>query len=254
MSLNPRITDWQGKRVWLIGASSGIGAALATHLMRRGARVAISARSEGGLRAVAQAGTLVMPLDVTDADALKRAGDEVLRHWGGIDMVFYCAGIYTPMRSWAVDLPVVRQGLEVNLLGVYNLLDAILPHYLQQAEGGLCILASVAGYTGLPKALAYGPTKAALINLAQILYTDLSHKGVGVYLVNSGFVDTRLTRQNDFEMPALISAEQAAVEIIKGMGQGRFEIHFPKRFTYWMKLLRCLPDRLRFMLLKKAMA
>jgi short-subunit dehydrogenase len=167
-------------------------------------------------------------------------------------MVVYCAGTYTPMRSWALDLAVIRLNLEINLQGAYNLLDVILPNYLEQGKGSLCILASVAGFTGLPKALAYGPSKAALINLAQILYTDLSDKGIGVYLANPGFVNTRLTEQNDFKMPALISTEQAAKAILKGIGQGRFEIHFPKRFSYWMKLLSRLPDRLRFRLLKKA--
>jgi short-subunit dehydrogenase len=252
MSLNPRITDWRQKRVWVIGASSGIGAALATLMMHSGAQVAISARNEAALRAIAEAGTMVVPLDVTDSDALKRAGDDVLSQWGGIDLVVYCAGSYTPMRSWCLDLAVIRQNLEINLQGVYNLLDAILPFYLEQGKGSLCILASVAGFTGLPKALAYGPSKAALINLAQILYTDLSGKGIGVYLVNPGFVNTRLTEQNDFKMPALISTEQAAKAILKGIGQGRFEIHFPKRFTFWMKLLSRLPDWLRFRLLKKA--
>jgi short-subunit dehydrogenase len=252
MSLNPQITDWHDKRVWVIGASSGIGAALTTLLIHKGASLAISARSQAGLKEIAKEDTIIVPLDVTNADSLKRVGDELLTQWGGIDMVIYCAGTYTPMRSWAFELPLVRQSLETNLQGAYNLLDAILPYYLKQAKGNLCILASVAGYTGLPKALAYGPSKAALINLAQILYTDLSPKGIGVYLVNPGFVDTRLTEQNDFDMPALISAEQAAVEILKGIGRGRFEIHFPKRFTYWIKLLSRLPDRLRFLLLKKA--
>jgi short-subunit dehydrogenase len=252
MSLNPRITDWREKRIWIIGASNGIGAALAALLMNKGARLAISARNEAALQAIAEEDTLVMPLDVTHEDSLKRAGDELQNRWGGIDMVVYCAGVYTPMRSWDIDLPVVRQSLEINLQGAYNLLDAIMPCYLEQEKGSLCIVASVAGYTGLPKALAYGPGKAALINLAHILYTELSTRGIGVYLVNPGFVDTRLTEQNDFDMPALISTEQAAMEILKGIGQGRFEIHFPKRFTYWMKLLSRLPDRIRFSLLKKA--
>ncbi|MBT3038220.1 MAG: SDR family NAD(P)-dependent oxidoreductase [Candidatus Thiodiazotropha sp. (ex Ctena orbiculata)] len=251
MSLNPRIIDWRGKRVWIIGASSGIGAALAAAMGRRGARLAVSARREESLRDISASETLVMPLDVTRMESLTRMRDELLNRWGGIDMVVYCAGVYTPMRSWELDLPTVRQGLDTNLQGAYNVLDAVLPLYLQQAGGAFCLIASVAGYTGLPKALAYGPGKAALINLAQILYTDLSAQGIDVYLVNPGFVETRLTEQNDFKMPALISAQQAATEILKGLGQGRFEIHFPKRFTYWMKLLGCLPDSLRFPLLKR---
>jgi short-subunit dehydrogenase len=251
MSLNPSIRDWRGKRVWIVGASSGIGAALVDRLRQQGARLAVSARRESKLREIAAEGVQIMPLDVTQVDSLKRAQDDLLGEWGGIDMVFYCAGIYTPMRSWDIKLPVVRESLETNLLGVYNLLDVLLPHYLKQAQGNLCILASVAGYTGLPKALAYGPTKAALINLTQILYTDLCTRGIGIYLVNPGFVDTRLTEQNDFDMPALISVEEAAAEIMKGIARGRFEIHFPRRFTYWMKLLSRLPDRVRFHALKK---
>jgi short-subunit dehydrogenase len=252
MSLNPKITDWRGKGVWILGGSSGIGAALANRLLHAGARLAISARRAERLREMAGEGISIMPLDVTDADALKQARDELLFQWGEIDMVVYCAGVYTPMRSWEFDLPVVRQSLEINLQGFYNLLDAVLPCYRKQAKGSLCILASVAGYTGLPKALAYGPSKAALINLAQILYTDLSPRGIGVYLVNPGFVDTRLTVRNNFRMPALISTEQAAEAMLKGISQGHFEIHFPKRFTYWMKRLSRLPDSLRFLLLKKA--
>ena len=118
-----------------------------------------------------------------------------------------------------------------------------------QRAGGICLVGSVAGYTGLPQALAYGPSKAALINLAQILYTDLAPRGIGVYLVNPGFVSTRLTRQNDFKMPALITPQTAAREIVRGLRAGRFEIHFPRRFTWWMRRLSRLPDRLRFSLL-----
>jgi len=128
----------------------------------------------------------------------------------------------------------------------------ITPYFLRRHRGGICLVASVAGYTGLPEALAYGPSKAALINLAQILYTDLAPRGIGVYLVNPGFVETRLTQQNNFAMPALISPAEAAREIILGIAKGRFEIHFPKRFTWWMKWLSRLPDRLRFYLLSKA--
>jgi len=125
------------------------------------------------------------------------------------------------------------------------------PGFYQERCGGICLVSSVDGYTGLPKALAYGPGKAALIDLAQILYTDLSPRGTGVYLVNPGFVATRLTRQNEFKMPALITAGVAAEAILAGIGKGQFEILFPKRFTGWMKWFGRMPDRIRFYLLAK---
>lgn len=254
-SLNPRIKDWRGIRVWIIGASSGIGAALACQLGEAGARLGLSARREDRLQEVAgESDRLLLPLDVTDRDALQAAREHLLQDWGGIDLVIYSAGLYTPMRTWEIDPAVVRETLAVNLQGVYNLIEVITPQLLEQGAGGICLIASVAGYTGLPKALAYGPSKAAMINLAQILYTDLSTRGIGVYLVNPGFVDTRLTRQNEFQMPALITPERAAREILRGIGKGRFEIHFPKRFTRWMRWLSWLPDPARFYLLKRSVA
>ena len=251
-SLNPKITDWQGKRVWIIGASSGIGAALAQQLGKAGARLALSARRETALREIGAEEDLILPVDVADAEALRRASDLLLDRWGGIDLVVYCAGVYTPMRAWEIDLAVVKEAITINLQGAYNLLAAVVPVLIGNGAGGICLVSSVAGYTGLPKALAYGPGKAALINLAQILYTDLSPRGIGVYLVNPGFVATRLTQDNDFKMPALITPEEAAQEIVSGLGKGLFEIHFPKRFTGWMKWLGRMPDRIRFYLLGKA--
>lgn len=251
-SLNPEITDWRGVRVWILGASSGIGAALARQLAVMQARVALSARREAQLREIATGNDVVLPLDVADTAALQSARDALLQHWGEIDLVVYCAGAYTPMRAWEIDTAKIGKILDTNLLGAYNIVQVMLPYLTRRGAGGISLVASVAGYSGLPKALAYGPGKAALINLAQVLYTDLSPLGIGVYLVNPGFVETRLTRKNDFRMPALVSAGEAAMEIINGIGKGNFEIHFPKRFTLWMKLLACLPHRLRFYLLKKA--
>jgi short-subunit dehydrogenase len=252
-SLNPKIVDWRDLRVWVIGASSGIGAALTNSLSQLGARLAVSARRESALRSLVDASEhLVLPLDATCEEEFSDARAQLLRQWGGVDMVFYCAGTYTPMRAVDMELNTVQKTLSVNLNGAYNLLNAIVPLLTTTRSGGICMVASVAGYTGLPKALAYGPSKAALINLTQILYTELSSRGIGVYLVNPGFVATRLTEQNDFRMPALITPEEAAKEIIRGIGKGRFEIHFPRRFTLLMKCLSTLPDRLRFALLRKS--
>lgn len=250
--LNPAISDWHSQRVWILGASSGIGAALARQLADAGAQLALSARRENALQEVAGGNELIVPMDVSDANALNSACELLLDRWGGIDMVVFCAGVYTPMRAWEIDLAAVRETLAVNLQGVYNLLDAVVPVFLKNGSGGICLVSSVAGYTGLPKALAYGPSKAALINLAQILYTDLSSRGIGIYLINPGFVETRLTQKNDFHMPALITPDEAARAILDGIRKGRFEIDFPKRFTRWMKWLSRMPDRIRFYLLRKA--
>ena len=251
MSLNPAIRDWRDKRVWVIGASSGIGAALARALLAQGARVALSARSVPGLAQIAAtpgATVLVMPLDVTDAAAVAPALQQVVAAWGGIDLVVWCAGSHNPVRAWDLDAADARRLVDVNLNGVINGLPAVVRQLLLQNSGGMAIVSSVSGYGGLPTALVYGATKAALINLTETLYLDLAPRGIGVYLINPGFVKTPLTDRNTFKMPALISADEAAQEIIAGFARGSFEIHFPRRFTLWLKMLRLLPYRLYFAL------
>lgn len=254
MSLNQPIRDWRGKRVWVIGASSGIGAALARALLTQGARVALSARNAHGLEQIAAtsgATALVLPLDVADAAAVVPALQRVVAAWGGIDLVVWCAGSHHPVRAWELDAADARRLVDVNLNGVINGLPALVRQLLQQNSGGMAIVSSVAGYGGLPSALVYGATKAALINLAETLYLDLAPRGIGVYLINPGFVKTPLTDKNTFKMPALISADEAAREIIAGFARGSFEIHFPRRFTLWLKLLRLLPYRWYFALIHK---
>ena len=239
MSLNPPITDWRGKTVWLVGASSGIGLATAQALHRQGAQVVVSARQADALQRFVDQhpGARALPLDSTDHAALQAAALSL----GRIDAVVYCAGYYRAQRATAFDLVQMQQHLQVNYVGVLHLLDAVLPVLLRQGSGHISLVASVAGYSGLPQSLAYGPTKAALINLAETLYLDLRDRGIGVSLVCPGFVKTPLTAQNEFQMPALITPEQAAAAMLAGWARGAFEIHFPKRFTLWMKALRLLP-------------
>jgi NAD(P)-dependent dehydrogenase (short-subunit alcohol dehydrogenase family) len=145
------------------------------------------------------------------------------------------------MRADQFDRAQADRLLAVNLYGPLNCLEAVLPTLLKQRRGGIALVASVAGYRGLPQALIYGPSKAALIHLAEGLYLDLRRHGIGVYLVNPGFVDTPLTRRNDFAMPALMTAGSAARCTLEGIAAGRFETHYPRRFTFWLKLLRILP-------------
>jgi NAD(P)-dependent dehydrogenase (short-subunit alcohol dehydrogenase family) len=247
--LNPSFADYGDRRVWVIGASYGIGAAIARELLRRNARV------------------LVAPLDVTDVASVHAAARDIAQAWGGFDLALVVAGTHVEMRArlgdahgrhdgeadaahW--DLAAARRLLDVNLHGTLNCVDAILPVLLRQGAGGIGIVSSVAGYVGLPKALIYGASKAALINFTESLYGDLRPRGIGVYLINPGFVDTPLTRKNQFAMPALMKAEDAARLTLDEIAAGRFEIHFPKRFTRWLKLLRVLPYRLQLAAVRKA--
>lgn len=258
MALNPRITDWRGQHVWLVGASSGIGRATAALLHRRGAQVTLSARSAAPLDAfVAEhPGAQALVLDATDADAVRAAAQSLLQRHGRIDLAMYCAGHYRAMTAMDFDLADALRHQQINYGGALNLLDAVLPLLLCQAAAGtpahLSLVASVAGYRGLPNALAYGPTKAALINLAEVLYLDLHSRGAGVSLINPGFVETPLTAQNSFHMPALITPEAAAEAIVAGWEKGEFEIHFPKRFTRLLKAMRQLPDSLYFGAVRRA--
>lgn len=251
--MNPRIKDWRGQRVWVIGASSGIGAETARALLARGAWLALSARNQDGLQLIAgdHSDTLILPLDITDHAAVIAARDRIVADWGGIDLVLVVAGTYNRMRADDFDLAVAERMVATNLIGPLNCLDAVLPTLLAQGKGGIGIVASIAGLSGLPNALIYGPTKAALINLCESLYLDLRPRGIGVYLIDPGFVATPLTAGNEFAMPALISAGAAAAELLRGIERGEFHIHFPKRFTNWLRLLRLLPYSLYFWLIHK---
>ena len=251
--MNKPVRDWPGQRVWIIGASSGIGAALALALLQRGAHVIVSARRTESLRALAAGHpkARVLAFDITDRAAFDRAGDALFDAGGGIDLVVFCAGAYAPMRAWELDRDRIDQLIDINLRAPMAAAARLIPRLLKQGGGALAFVSSVAGYRGLPQAAAYGPTKAALINFAETLYLDLAPRGISVFLINPGFVATPMTAANDFAMPALITPQQAAEEIIAGFARGSFEIHFPRRFTRWLKLMRILPYSLYFALVRR---
>jgi NAD(P)-dependent dehydrogenase (short-subunit alcohol dehydrogenase family) len=264
-SMNPKIASWAGQHVWVIGASSGIGAATAVQLLEQGASVALSARNLDALQQVAASVTasavggagidpakaLTVALDLLDHGSVQSAAAAILARWPRIDLILIVAGGYNEMRADTFDLVAAKRLVDLNLNGVFHCLDVALPLLLQQGRGGIGIVASVAGYGGLPKALVYGPTKAALINLCESLYLDLHRRGIGVYQINPGFVATPLTAGNDFAMPALMSAQDAASEMLEGIKKGHFHIHFPHRFTNWLRLARLLPYRLYFKLVQR---
>ncbi len=251
MSLNPTLADWKGQRVWLIGASSGIGEATARLLMRRGARVALTSRNLDALARLADGQALVAAADVTDRASLKAAFDKICAEFGGIDVAIVNAGTHRPVRAWELDAGQAERLVQVNLVGSINASALLAPYFSGRGTGRIALTASVAGYGGLPTGLVYGATKAALINFAETLYLDLAPRGVAVHLINPGFVKTPLTDLNDFKMPALIEAPEAAEEIVAGIERGAFEIHFPRRFTRMLKLLKLLPYRLYFPLVHK---
>lgn len=244
--LNPPIASFKGLRVWVVGASTGIGAATAKRLLALGAQLAVSARTGAVLESEFGGSAIVLPLDVTDAEATLRTAEKLLSEWGGIDLVLSVAGTYKAMRAWEMDLPEAGRIVDVNFSSVMNLFAAVQPALAKQGAGGFGIVSSVAGYGGLPNSLAYGASKAACINLAESLYLDLRKRGLAVYLITPGFVATPLTEKNEFPMPFLISADKAAEEIVSGIARGDFEIHFPRTFSRLLKAVNLLPYRMYF--------
>lgn len=244
-----------GKTIWLIGASEGIGAALAARLAPVCGHLIISARNEVRLNALAagfaKGDVSIAPLDVTDMESIRSAWNMIEQRGFMPDCVLYNAGAYVPMDAQHFDLVKTEHILDVNLSGALRVLSLVLPRFVTLGEGHIALVASVAGYRGLPGAIGYGASKAALIHLAENLKADLGQTGIKVQVINPGFVETRLTALNDFPMPCIIMPDKAADYIMRGLVKDVFEIHFPKRFSLILKLLSLLPDRLYFWLLQK---
>jgi short-subunit dehydrogenase len=236
--------------IWIIGASHGIGAALARHPALRGKRLMLSGRSGDALLTLGQeVGGEALPLDVTDPDAVARAAAVVFTGAQGRVRVWHMAAIYEPMPLRMLDLAASRAMLEVNLWGTLTVVKSVLPHFIQRREGQLALCASVAGWRGLPGGQPYSATKAATINMAESLKVE--EPWLDVRLICPGFVRTRLTARNDFKMPFMVTPEVAAERIIDGLLRRKnFEIHFPRRLTWGLKILRLLPMGLYVPLMK----
>ena len=230
------------------GASSGIGAALVAALLRRGDKVTALARREDRLAALddGSGNFHATACDVTDAAALAGAIQTATDRLGAVDCAILNAGMYVPQDTARIDPAVYARHMDVNYMGVVNALPPLIAGMAARRAGQIAIVSSVAGWRGLPKAAAYGPTKAALISLAESMTFDLAPRGIDVKVICPGFVKTESTAVNDYDMPGLISADTAAIEIIRGLRSNQFVIQFPKHFTRKMGLLRWLPDRAFF--------
>lgn len=232
-----------GQRIWLVGASSGIGAALAEELHHRGAQVAISARRPERLAEASRGRFATVPLDATDRASTHAAADEVRAMIGRIDTVIWCAGYWNSFTAVDWQAEEFAKHIEINLLGMNNVIDATVPQMVAARSGHLVGVASVAGYRGLSGAEAYGATKAAQINLLESMRASLSTKGVAVTTVCPGFVRTDMTASNSFPMPFIIDADEAARDIADGLEDDKPEIVFPRRMAVTMKVARVLPVR-----------
>ena len=246
--------SYKEKNVWIIGASSGIGLALAHELARRGARLALSARRQDALDNLKNKlgpTHVSFPLDVTDASAFTKTASDVKNNLGQLDHVINLSAIYTPSSLANMNLVDARQIVDVNLMGTINTLHVVLPILRTQRSGQIALCGSVAGYRGLPNAQPYAATKAAVINLAETARLEETKNGIDVRVINPGFVRTPMTDKNSFSMPMMISPEEAAQSIADGLLASSFEVHFPKKFTRVMKIIKIIPDRLYFWLFRR---
>ncbi|WP_137134926.1 SDR family NAD(P)-dependent oxidoreductase [Rhizobium sp. FKY42] len=243
-----------GKLAWITGASSGIGRAVATKLACEGYRVAVSARSADKLmelQAEMPDRIFAFPLDVTDRAAASSVASAIRASLGPIDLAIFSAGSYKRDSVRRFDSAAFADTLNLNVIGTAHTLEAVIPDMVARRSGEICVVASVAGYVGLPGGGFYGATKAALNNLCEALYPELEREGVRMRVINPGFVDTPLTAKNDFPMPFLISVDEAAESIVDGLKTNKFEIIFPWKMALAIKFLHALPHRLRFALTRK---
>lgn len=236
----------------MTGASSGIGREIALQLAASGVKVAATARSADKLNALG-AGISTFPGDVTDPKAMSHIAAIIEQELGPVDLAVLAAGTYTPVAPENLNAELFATTMSVNYMGVVNCLSVLLPRMLGRRAGQVAWIASVAGYRGLPKAAAYGPSKAALINLAECLKPELDAHGITVSMINPGFVETPLTAQNDFPMPFLMQAPEAARLTIEGLAKRRFEIAYPRRFVAILKVARLLPYGIYFRLIRALM-
>lgn len=239
------------QHIWLTGATSGIGEALARKLIAQGHHVVVSARNAEALDALCQGHphALPLPLDISDRQAVLAAGVTIGERLEALDLALFNAGTCEYLNAQQFDMQLVERVFKPNLFGTLYGVEAALPLLRAARQAGLparlAATSSASAYLPLPRAEAYGASKAAVSYFLESLRLDLNQEGIDVSLIHPGFVKTPLTERNDFPMPMQVTAEQAADAIIAGLVNGRLDIHFPRRFTYLVKLLGILPPALR---------
>ena len=242
------------KVVWITGASSGIGKSLALKFAKEGWNVAISARRENLLNEISESNENIkyFPLDVTDKIKCKDVFNKVKSEFGNVDICFFSTGTWSPKKEKDIDVEQIENVFKVNFFGTLNCIKAVEEYFKNKKGGTITIVSSIAGYRGLPNTTGYGPSKSALISLAESLYFDFEKHNVRVCLVSPGFIKTPMTDKNDFKMPFLKTPEFSADKIYDGLiNKKNFEIHFPKELTLTLKLLKLLPSKVYFNLVKK---
>jgi short-subunit dehydrogenase len=233
--------DWAGRRYWLVGASEGLGRALAERMSRAGAELVLSARSAERLAELVAAlpgKARAVPVDVADRASVEAAAAEA----GEIDGLVYLAGVYSPMRAQDWNAAEAEAMADINFTGCLRVLGAALPAMVARARGHVVLTGSLSGFRGLPGAIGYGASKAAVMSLAESLYADLRGSGVEVQLANPGFIKTRLTDKNEFRMPFLMTPEEAAQEMFELMNSQAFKKNFPLLFGLMFRASQFLPD------------
>ena len=242
------------KNIWITGASSGIGRALALKFANEGWQVAASARRESLLNEISELNENIssFPLDVTNKDDCKETFELIKNKYQNIDICFFSTGTWDPKKEKEIDVDQMKKVMEVNFFGTLNCIKAVEKYFREKNSGHISIVSSIAGYRGLPNSTGYGASKAALNNFAESLYFDFGRYNVRVSLVSPGFIKTPMTDKNEFKMPFLKTAEFAADKIYKGLINGSsFEIDFPKELTLILKFLKILPDWLYFKIIRK---
>jgi short-subunit dehydrogenase len=248
---------YHDKTIWIIGASTGIGNALSRELSDRGASLILSARSKDKLETLnyqISGKHRVLNVDVSNVEEMKVAAKTIQKDYKKLDCVIFLAAIYNPGLFETQKTSDIKKMIEVNLLGAFNVAQIIIPIFKEQKHGLLALCGSVAGYKGLPNSQPYAATKAGIISMAESLKSELATHNIDVKLINPGFVETEMTKKNSFPMPFIIKAEAAAKVIANDLLKKKFEIHFPKRFTYLVKLLGILPNFLFFIISQKLIA
>ena len=242
------------KVIWITGGGTGIGKAVAIKFANQGWNVAISGRRENILKEVEDINPNIksFPLDVNDKGKCFEIMKNIKGEFGDIDICFFSTGTWDPKKEREIDVEQIEKVFKVNFFGTLNCIKAVEDHFRNRKNGIITIVSSIAGYKGLPNSTGYGPSKAALNNLAESLYFDFGRYGVRVCLVSPGFIKTPMTDKNDFKMPFLKTPEYSADKIYNGLiNSNKFEIHFPKSLTLILKFFKIIPDRLYFYLVKK---